>query len=149
MLINFLALSALFLLVLSSSQGQDLRFCDGIDLLECLQPSLQALGTWLIENGDIVPENELINSLNEVMNLNPLDITLNITEKCMWVLTLWPLWDVVQFSNSLYRMVAWELAVNSSPPGQNGRLFAYDIFRCTFMNEKICIFIEISMKFFS
>ena len=37
--------------------------------------------------------------------------------------------------------------VNSSPPGQNGRHFADDIFRCIFVNEKFCIFIEISLKF--
>ena len=26
--------------------------------------------------------------------------------------------------------------INSSPPGQNGRHFAYDIFRCIVMNQK-------------
>ena len=30
---------------------------------------------------------------------------------------------------------------------QNGRHFADDIFRCIFMNEKICILIKISLKF--
>ena len=29
--------------------------------------------------------------------------------------------------------------VNSSPPGQNGRHFAGDIFRCIFVNETFCI----------
>ena len=33
------------------------------------------------------------------------------------------------------------------PPGQNGRHFADDIFKCIFMNEKFCILIEISLKF--
>ena len=37
--------------------------------------------------------------------------------------------------------------VNSSPPGENGCQFAEDIFKCIFMNEKICILIEISIKF--
>ena len=37
--------------------------------------------------------------------------------------------------------------VNSSPPGQNVRHFADDIFRCIFMNEKFCILIKISLKF--
>ena len=37
--------------------------------------------------------------------------------------------------------------LNSSPPGQNGRYFADDIFRCIFMNEKFCILIKISLKF--
>ena len=37
--------------------------------------------------------------------------------------------------------------VNSSPPGQNGRHFAGNIFRCIFVNEKFCILIQISLKF--
>ena len=37
--------------------------------------------------------------------------------------------------------------INSSPPGQNGCHFADDIFSCIFVNEKICILIEISLKF--
>ena len=36
---------------------------------------------------------------------------------------------------------------NSSPPGQNGRYFPDDIFKCIFMNEKFCILIWISLKF--
>ena len=36
---------------------------------------------------------------------------------------------------------------NSSPPGQNGRHFAVNIFRCIFMNEKFSILIKISLKF--
>ena len=37
--------------------------------------------------------------------------------------------------------------VNSSPPGQIGRHFEDDIFRCIFVNEKFCILIKISLKF--
>ena len=33
------------------------------------------------------------------------------------------------------------------PPGQNGRYFTDDIFRCFFLNEKFCILIKISLKF--
>ena len=36
--------------------------------------------------------------------------------------------------------------INSSPPGQNGCLFADDVFRCIFLNEKICILIKNSPK---
>ena len=36
---------------------------------------------------------------------------------------------------------------NSSPPGQNGRHFADDSFKCIFVNEKFCILIKISLKF--
>ena len=37
--------------------------------------------------------------------------------------------------------------LKASPPGQNGRHFADDIFRFNFMNEKFCILIKISLKF--
>ena len=36
---------------------------------------------------------------------------------------------------------------NSSPPGQNGRHFLDDIFKCIYMNRKSCILIQISLKF--
>ena len=36
---------------------------------------------------------------------------------------------------------------NKSPPGQNGRHFADDIFWCIFSNEKSCILVKISLKF--
>ena len=37
--------------------------------------------------------------------------------------------------------------LNPSPPGQNGRHFADDIFICIFVNEKFGILIKISLKF--
>ena len=37
--------------------------------------------------------------------------------------------------------------INSSPPGQNGRHLADDIFRSIFVNEKFCILIRISRMF--
>ena len=37
--------------------------------------------------------------------------------------------------------------INSSPPGQNGRHFADDNFKCIFRNERFCILIQISLKF--
>ena len=36
---------------------------------------------------------------------------------------------------------------NSLAPGQNGRHFADDIFRCIFVNENFLILIKISQKF--
>ena len=36
---------------------------------------------------------------------------------------------------------------NTSPPGQNGRHFADDIFKCIFLNEDVWILIKISLKF--
>ena len=37
--------------------------------------------------------------------------------------------------------------INFSPPGQSGRHFADDIFRCNFVNEKFCALIKMSLKF--
>ena len=39
--------------------------------------------------------------------------------------------------------------LHSSPPGQNGRHFADDVFKCIFMNEKFHISVQISLKFIS
>ena len=39
--------------------------------------------------------------------------------------------------------------INSSPPGQNGRHFADEVFRCIFVNEKLYILTKISLKFVS
>ena len=37
--------------------------------------------------------------------------------------------------------------INSSPPGQNCRLFADDNFMCIFVTEKFCILIKSSLQF--
>ena len=39
------------------------------------------------------------------------------------------------------------LVLNTSPPGQNGRHFTDNIFKCIFTNEKFCTLINISLKF--
>ena len=39
--------------------------------------------------------------------------------------------------------------INSALPGQNGRLFTDDIFKCISLNEKVRISIEIPLKFVS
>ena len=54
---------------------------------------------------------------------------LNITRKLRWVC----------------RLTAFFF--NSSIPGQSGRHFTNDIFRCIFVNEKFCILIKISQTF--
>ena len=41
----------------------------------------------------------------------------------------------------------WYKNVNLSPPGQNGRNFTDDIFKCIFVNEKFGILIRIALKF--
>ena len=37
--------------------------------------------------------------------------------------------------------------INLSPPGQNGRHFANDFFKCIFFNEKFCTLIANTLKF--
>ena len=66
--------------------------------------------------------------------VTPYDIG-NIGQHCFrqWLVT----WQ--------HQAIPWT-NVNSSPAGQNGRLFA-DIFRCIFVNEKFYNFIKISLKF--
>ena len=39
------------------------------------------------------------------------------------------------------------LIFNSSPPGQDGRHFADDTFRCNFVKEKISVLVKIWPKF--
>ena len=45
--------------------------------------------------------------------------------------------------NAVLHTAQWK----SFPPGQNGRHFTDDLFRCNFINEKFCILIQISLKF--
>ena len=68
----------------------------------------------------------------------------------------WPASDGLQWTNDELGMTYCGssiqfsfsfVLVNSSPPGQNGRHLADDIFRLIFMNEKSCILIKISLKF--
>ena len=49
--------------------------------------------------------------------------------------------------NSIRHMFGDYRAINSCLPGQNGRHFADDIFRCIVVNEKLCILIKVSLKF--
>ena len=60
----------------------------------------------------------------------------------------------IQFStvitqSNLYNASLWWHSWDfiSSPPGQNGHHFTYNIFRCIFVNEKYSILIKISLKF--
>ena len=48
------------------------------------------------------------------------------------------------FSYYVHGIMDW---FNSSPPGQNGRNFTDDIFRCIFVNDFFFILIKISLKF--
>ena len=68
-------------------------------------------------------------------------------------------YNIIQWNCKLY-VIIWKDAVcttslaqgkirfKSSSPGQNGRHFADDIFRCIFLNESVWISITISLKFF-
>ena len=63
--------------------------------------------------------------------------------KTLYVLKAYLNWDTQLISDG----VKVEPSFNSSPPGQNGRRFAANIFRCIFVNEKVCILIKTSLKF--
>ena len=39
------------------------------------------------------------------------------------------------------------ISLNPSPAGQNGRQLADGVFKCIFLNEKLCILIQISLMF--
>ena len=59
-------------------------------------------------------------------------------------------WHMHHQASKSYKLMLQSLkpmAVNSSPPGQNGCHFTDDIFRCIFVNEKSCILIKILLKF--
>ena len=53
----------------------------------------------------------------------------------------------VYIDGTIIKLSCYCAYIYSSPPGQNGRHFADDIFRCHFVNEKLCILIKISLKF--
>ena len=76
-------------------------------------------------------------------------------QKCIWKLNFYTpifrqgvLWyDAVHPSVQIaaaFPRIQW---INTLRPGRNGRHFADDNFKCIFLNENICIAIEISLKF--
>ena len=54
-------------------------------------------------------------------------------------------WLETRISGQICSMYGSRLG--SSPPGENGRHFACDIFRCILVNEKNCILTKILLKF--
>ena len=55
-------------------------------------------------------------------------------------------WIFVYHLLAFVRLYLFSLT-HLSLPGQNGRYFADDVFRCIFVNKKFCILIKISLKF--
>ena len=57
-------------------------------------------------------------------------------------------YDTFQWYEISFKAVSsGDFSYNSSPLGQNGHHFAYDIFRCIFVTEKFCILTQISLWF--
>ena len=54
---------------------------------------------------------------------------------------------MLSFHASSFIIINSLTAINSSPPGQNGRHFADNLFKCILVNEKFCISIRISLNF--
>ena len=50
-------------------------------------------------------------------------------------------------NQSITILLVYGHSFNSSLPEQNGRRFADDVFKCIFINEKLCILIQISLKY--
>ena len=62
------------------------------------------------------------------------------TGKWTWSYGGWHVNDMLMAAMARFRWV--ETRLNSSPPGQNGRLFEDGVFRWLLLNEKFCILIE-------
>ena len=56
-------------------------------------------------------------------------------------------WISCDIPHSTCRLQLDLIALNALKPGQNGRHFPYDIFKCIFLNENVNISINISVKF--
>ena len=52
-----------------------------------------------------------------------------------------------EFNHWYYYIWIYIMGFNSSPPGQNCLHFAHVVFRCIFVNEKVCILNKISLRF--
>ena len=55
-------------------------------------------------------------------------------------------YDVIVVITYPWPAISW-IMFNSSPPGKNDCHFTDDLYRCFFVNENVCIFIKISLKF--
>ena len=62
--------------------------------------------------------------------------------------TLWHiLYELMMILLLVTKWMQCITCLNSSTPGQNGRLFTDDIFRCILINENFCILVKISLNF--
>ena len=73
---------------------------------------------------------------------------------CVFIKDLaWLTWPDFHGNMPSYQCCSYHRALyswwyfKSSPPGQNGRHLAGDIFKCIFLNENVPILLEISLKF--
>ena len=67
---------------------------------------------------------------------------------CCVMMTFWCSWRKSIHKTVHYTPVAYfTMEVNSSTPGQNGRQFTEDIFKCICLNENVSILIQISLRF--
>ena len=65
----------------------------------------------------------------------------------IWFMSIWLKQNVVTMTAYASKSYDRIHRIFKSPPGQNGHHFADDIVICTFLNEKFCILINISLKF--
>ena len=69
-------------------------------------------------------------------------ICLRVLSKCVKMVEI-----PVKSAHCVLQLRQSQQIFSSSLPGQNGRHFADDTFRCIFVNEKFCVLIKISLKF--
>ena len=82
-----------------------------------------------------------------ILNSSPLGVTWDLSRFKRLRERMWRDLDA-RLTNMRDSCNQWrQHVINSSLPGQNGRYFADDIFRCIFVNENVWISIKISLNF--
>ena len=76
-----------------------------------------------------------------------IEVTLFCQNFCYWLHWKLSKWQVSVQPMRNISIKIMTFLFNSSPPGQNGRHFADDTFKCIFFNENVRISIKISLKF--
>ena len=64
-----------------------------------------------------------------------------------WVKGFLECWFSIRGTSLVITVTTTLLALNTSRPRQDGRLFANDILKCIFLNENVSIAISVSLKF--
>ena len=91
-------------------------------------PALVQIMAWCRSGAMPLPEPVMVSLLTQWVNSRG-----SVTKKILFHVHIWH----ETLSN-----------INSSPPGQNGRHFADNVFKCIFVNETFCILIKFHWRLF-